>query len=64
VTNYGNKVANKVRTAPSKVQLFLTQDPSALVEKLKATGLDVWLVRSKEKLVIGRRPLDKLTEIA
>jgi Ca-activated chloride channel homolog len=47
-----------------EVQLFLTQDPSAVVKKLNATGLEVSLVRSKEKLVIGRLPLDKLTEIA
>jgi Ca-activated chloride channel homolog len=47
-----------------EVQLFLIEDPSALVEKLKAIGLEVSQVRSKEKLVIGRLPLDKLTDLA
>lgn len=46
------------------VQLFLTEEPSGVVEKLKGLGLQVSQVRSKEKVVTGRLSLDKLTEIS
>jgi hypothetical protein len=44
--------------------LFLTKDPEALLEQLKAAGLHVSQVRSKNKVVTGRIPLEKLTAIA
>jgi len=61
------KQAADCKTAPEgviDVQLFLTEEPSGIVERLKALGLQVSQVRSKEKVVTGRLPLDKLTEIA
>jgi hypothetical protein len=61
------KQAGDCKTAPGgviDVQLFLTEEPLGIVEKLKALGLQVLRVRSKEKVVTGRIPLDKLTEIA
>ena len=48
----------------AEVQLFLTEDPSAAMEKLKGLGLQVSEVRPREKLVIARLPLDKLPELA
>ena len=62
-----NKQGTSCKTAPDgqlDVQLFLTENPLGLLEKLKAMGLHVSQVRSKEKVVIGRVSLDKLTEIA
>ena len=47
-----------------EIQLFLTKDPEALLEQLKAAGLRVSQVRSKNKVVTGRIPLEKLTAIA
>jgi Ca-activated chloride channel family protein len=60
------KQAGDCKTADGliDVQLFLTEEPSGVVEKLKALGLQVSQVRSKEKVVTGRLSLDKLTEIA
>ena len=61
------KQAANCKLAPNgdiEVQLFLTQDPLAQLDKLKALGLNVTQVRSKDKLVIGRLSLEKLTELA
>jgi len=61
------KQAGDCKTAPEgviDVQLFLTEEPPGIVEKLQALGLQVLRVRSKEKVVTGRISLDKLTEIA
>ena len=61
------KQSGDCKTAPDgmiDVQLFITDDPSSVMEKLKALGLQVSRVRSKEKVVSGRVSLDKLTELA
>jgi len=61
------KQAAACKTAPDglmDVQLFLTENPLGLLEKLKGLGLHVSEVRSKERVVTGRVSLDKLSEIA
>jgi len=61
------KQAADCKLAPNgtiEIQLLLTQDPLAQLEKLKALGLNVTQVRSKDKLIIGRLSLDKLTGLA
>jgi hypothetical protein len=44
--------------------MFLTKDPTAVLEQLKAAGLQLSHVSSKDKVVTGRIPLEKLTEVA
>jgi Ca-activated chloride channel family protein len=46
------------------VQLFLTEDSAALIDQLEALGLQISQVRKKERCVIARVPLDKLTNVA
>jgi Ca-activated chloride channel family protein len=46
------------------VQLFLTEDSASLIEQLKSLGLQISQIRKKERLVIARVPLDKLTNVA
>jgi Ca-activated chloride channel homolog len=47
-----------------EIQVFLTKDPTAVLEQLKAAGLQLSQVRSKDKVVTGRIPLQKLTAVA
>jgi hypothetical protein len=59
--------ASDCKLAPdgtADVQLFLTQDSAALIDQLKALGLQISQIRKKERLVIARVPLDKLTDLA
>ena len=61
------KYAADCKAAPDglmDVQLFLFENPLGALEKLKALGLHVSEVRSKEKVVTGRVSLDRLTEFA
>jgi hypothetical protein len=46
------------------VQLFLTENSASLIEQLKSLGLQISQIRTKERLVIARVPLDKLTDLA
>ncbi len=46
------------------VQLFLTENPLGVLEKLKALGLRVSGVRSKDRVVTGRMSLDRLIDLA
>ena len=46
-----------------EVQLFMTEDPATVVEQLKAAGLQVSQVRPKERVIVGRLPIDKLVEL-
>jgi len=46
------------------VQLFLTENPLGLLEKLKMLGLHISEVRSKGRVVTGRVSLDRLIELA
>ena len=46
------------------VQLFLTENSASLIEQLKSLGLQISQIRKKERLVIARVPLDKLTDLA
>jgi Ca-activated chloride channel homolog len=47
-----------------EIQMFLTKDPAAVLEQLKAAGLEVSQLRSKYKAVTGRVPLEKLIAVA
>jgi hypothetical protein len=47
-----------------EIQLFLTKDPAAVLEQLKAAGLEVSQLQSKDKAVTGRVPLEKLIAVA
>jgi len=44
--------------------LFLTEDSPAVLDQLKAIGLQVSTDRPKQKLVIGRVALAKLPDLA
>jgi Ca-activated chloride channel family protein len=47
-----------------EIQMFLTKDPAAVLEQLKAAGLEVLQLRSKDKAVTGRVSLEKLIAVA
>lgn len=47
-----------------EIQLFLKDNSASAIDQLKALGLSVSQVRQKEKTVIGRLPLNKLTALA
>lgn len=46
-----------------EVQLWLTDDSSAVLEQLKALGLKISQVRPNEKIVVGRLPIEKLADL-
>lgn len=61
------KHASDCKLAPNEIvdlQLFLTESSIALIDQLKALGLQISQIRKKERLVIARVPLGKLTELA
>lgn len=47
-----------------EIQLFLADDPAAVVDRLKAAGLLVSAMGPKQKMVVGRVPIDKLLDLA
>ena len=47
-----------------QIQLFLTDDSQAVIDQLKTLGLQIAGVRKKEKTIIGRLPIEKLTDLA
>jgi len=47
-----------------RIQLFLAGESPAVVDQLKALGLEIAQVREKERTIIGRLPLEKLTDLA
>ncbi len=47
-----------------KLQLFLKAISPAVMDQLKSLGFEVSVSRAKEKAVIGKVPLEKLTELA
>jgi Ca-activated chloride channel family protein len=47
-----------------RIQLFLTEDSPAVVDQLKALGLEIAELRKKERTIIGRLPIEKLTDLA
>jgi Ca-activated chloride channel family protein len=61
------KQASGCKLAPdgtADVQLFLTENSAAVIDQLKALGLQISQIRKKERLVIARVPIDKLTDVA
>jgi Ca-activated chloride channel family protein len=61
------KHESKCKSAPDgklQIQLFLTGDSTAVVDQLKALGLEIAQVREKERTIIGRLPIEKLTDLA
>jgi Ca-activated chloride channel homolog len=55
---------NQAKDGTVELQLFLKEDTAAVIDKLKALGLSGAQERTKEKMIVGRLPLDKLTEVA
>jgi len=47
-----------------EIQLFLTEDPATALDQLKTAGLRVLQARTKDKVVTGRIPIEKLTALA
>ena len=47
-----------------EIQLFLTEDQAAVAEQLKTSGFVLSQTRQKEKVVVGRVPIEKLLELA
>ena len=47
-----------------QIQLFLTDNSPAVLDQLKALGLQIAEVRKKEKTILGRLPIEKLTDLA
>ena len=47
-----------------EVQLWLTDDSSAVLEQLKALGFTTSETRPKEKVIVGHMPVEKLTDLA
>jgi Ca-activated chloride channel homolog len=61
------KQASDCKLAPDgtvDLQLFLNENSAALIEQLKAMGLQISQIRKQERLVIARVSLDKLTDLA
>ena len=61
------KQASECKLAPdgtADVQLFLTENSAAVIDQLKALGVQISQIRKKERLVIARVPIDKLTDLA
>jgi len=61
------KQASECKLAPdgtADVQMFLTENSAAVIDQLKALGLQISQIRKKESLVIARVPIDKLTDVA
>jgi hypothetical protein len=61
------KQASDCKLAPDEtvdLQLFLTKDSAAVIEQLKALGLQISQMRKKERLARARVPLDRLTDLA
>jgi Ca-activated chloride channel family protein len=61
------KQASECKLAPdgtADVQLFLSENSAAVIDQLKALGLQISQIRKKERLVIARVPIDKLTDVA
>ena len=47
-----------------ELQLWLTDDSSAVLEQLKALGFATTQTRSKEKVLVGRIAVEKLPDLA
>jgi Ca-activated chloride channel family protein len=61
------KQASECKLAPdgtADVQLFLSENSAAVIDQLKALGLQISQIRKRERLVIARVPIDKLTDVA
>jgi hypothetical protein len=61
------KQQSNCKSAPDgkiQIQLFLTGDSPVVVDQLKALGLEIAEVRKKERTIIGRLPIEKLTDVA
>jgi hypothetical protein len=61
------KQASDCKLAPDgtiDVQLYLTDNSAPLIEQLQTLGLQISQIRKKERLVIARVLLDKLTDLA
>jgi Ca-activated chloride channel family protein len=53
-----------VKDGSVEVQLWLTDDSSAILDQLKALGFTTSQARPKEKVLVGRLPAEKLTDLA
>jgi hypothetical protein len=61
------KQQSNCKSAPEgaiQIQVVLTDDSAVVVDQLKALGLEIAEVRKKERTVIGRLPIEKLTDLA
>jgi hypothetical protein len=61
------KQQSNCKAAPDgkiQIRLFLTGDSPVVVDQLKALGLEIAQVREKERTIIGRLPIEKLTDLA
>jgi len=61
------KQASDCKLAPDEtvdLQLFLAENSAAVIQQLKALGIQISQIRKKERLIIARVPLDKLTDLA
>jgi Ca-activated chloride channel family protein len=61
------KQQSDCKSAPGgtiQIQLFLMEDSPAVVDQLKALGLEIAELRKKERTIIGRLPIEKLTDLA
>jgi hypothetical protein len=52
-----------VKDGTIEVQLWLTDDSSAVLEQLKALGFTTSETRPKEKAIVGHMPVEKLTDL-
>jgi len=53
-----------VKAGNVELQLFLTEDSAAVIDKLKALGLTIRESRTKGKVLVGNLPVGKLEELA
>ena len=61
------KQQSKCELAPDgtlQIQLFLTENSPAVVDELKALGLQITEVRKREKTITGHVPIEKLIDLA
>ncbi len=56
-------VKDGTKDGTMEVQLWLTDDSSAVLDQLKALGFTISQVRPKEKIVVGRLPIEKLADL-
>jgi hypothetical protein len=54
----------RVKAGNVELQLFLTEDSAAVIDKLKALGLTIRESRTKGKVLVGNLPVGKLEELA